>query len=57
MEYQEGIQIRRVQALQGERSLTIVLPKDFATALEIGKGDYLKCVVEGRKLVIQNVDP
>jgi bifunctional DNA-binding transcriptional regulator/antitoxin component of YhaV-PrlF toxin-antitoxin module len=57
MEYQEGIQIRRVQALQGERSLTLVLPKDFAIALEIGKGDYLKCAVEGQKLIIQKVDP
>jgi bifunctional DNA-binding transcriptional regulator/antitoxin component of YhaV-PrlF toxin-antitoxin module len=56
MEYSDSIQIRRVQALQGERSLTLVLPKDFAIALEIGKGDYLKCAVEGQKLIIQKVD-
>lgn len=32
-------EVRRVQALQGERSLTIVLPKVFAMELGISKGD------------------
>lgn len=32
-------EVRKVQALQGERSLTVVLPKEFATELGIAKGD------------------
>jgi hypothetical protein len=53
----DKIELRRVQALQGEKSFTIVLPKEFAVGLGIGKGDFLKCIVEGQKLVIQKVDP
>jgi len=50
------VELRRVQALQGERSLTIVLPKSFATSLEIGKGDFLKVTLEGKKLVLEKAD-
>ena len=50
------LQIRKVQALQGERSLTIVLPKDYATSLEIGKGDLLKVTVEGKRLVLEKAN-
>ena len=50
------LQIRKVQALQGERSLTIVLPKDYAASLEIGKGDLLKVTVEGKKLVLEKAE-
>jgi len=50
------LQIRKVQALQGERSLTVVLPKEFATLLEIEKGDYLKVTIEGRKLVLEKAE-
>jgi hypothetical protein len=39
----EGTEIRKVQALTGERSLTVVLAKTFANQLGIGKGDFLKC--------------
>jgi hypothetical protein len=35
-------QIRRVQALTGDRSFTFVLPKSFAVELGIGKGDFFK---------------
>lgn len=46
-------EIRRVQALQGERSLTIILPKTYASHLGIGKGDFLKITVEGTKLIME----
>lgn len=50
-------EIRRVQALQGERSLTLVLPKQFAIELGIAKGDFLKCRVDGNQLIIEKVSP
>jgi len=52
----ENSEIRRVQGLQGERSFTLVLPKEFAIRLGIGKGDFLKCSLDGQRLVVEKVD-
>jgi hypothetical protein len=49
-------EIRRVQALTGERSFTFVLPKSFAIELGIGKGDFLKCHVENNRLVVEKME-
>jgi bifunctional DNA-binding transcriptional regulator/antitoxin component of YhaV-PrlF toxin-antitoxin module len=56
MDNQYQTEIRRVQALQGERSLTFVLPKQFAIELGIAKGDFLKCKVDGNRLIIEKVN-
>jgi hypothetical protein len=56
-EINERIKIRRLQALTGERSLTLVFPKQFAAELGIGKGDFLKCYVDGKRLIVEKVDP
>jgi hypothetical protein len=55
-EIHEETEIRKVQALTGERSLTIVLAKTFANRLGIQKGDFLKCYVEGNKLILQKAE-
>jgi bifunctional DNA-binding transcriptional regulator/antitoxin component of YhaV-PrlF toxin-antitoxin module len=52
-----NIEIRKVQALTGERSLTVVCPKEFAIELGICKGDFLKCHVEGNRLIVEKVNP
>lgn len=57
MENTEHIEIRRIQALTGDRSLTLVFPKHFATELRIGKGDYLKCHINGTRLILEKVNP
>lgn len=49
-------EVRKVQALQGERSLTVVLPKEFATELGISKGDYLKVMIENNRLVLERAE-
>lgn len=54
---ESGIQIRRLQALTGERSLTLVFPKQFALELGIGKGDFLKCYVDHNRLIVEKVNP
>jgi hypothetical protein len=54
---QDDIEIRKVQALTGERSFTLVFPKQFAMELGVGKGDFLKCQVFGKKLVVEKVEP
>ena len=56
MEGSDTIEIRRVQGLQGERSFTLVLPKEFAVRLGIGKGDFVKCTVDGQRLLVEKVD-
>ena len=49
-------EVRKVQALTGERSLTLVLPKAFAIELGIGKGDLLKVRVEDSRLIVEKTD-
>jgi hypothetical protein len=51
----ERIEVRRVQSLQGEKSFTLVLPKEFAIQLGIGKGDFLKCLVDGNRLIVEKM--
>jgi hypothetical protein len=51
----ERIEVRRVQSLQGEKSFTLVLPKEFAIQLGIGKGDFLKCLVNGNRLIVEKI--
>jgi hypothetical protein len=51
-----NIEIRRVQALTGERSFTVVLPKTYATELGIEKGHFLKCYIEYHKLVLEKAE-
>lgn len=55
----DGLQekeIRRVQALTGDRSFTFVLPKTFAIELGIGKGDFLKCHIENNRLIVERME-
>ena len=49
-------EFRKVQAMTGERSLTLVLPKVFAMLLGIEKGSLMKCRVEDQRLVIEKAD-
>jgi bifunctional DNA-binding transcriptional regulator/antitoxin component of YhaV-PrlF toxin-antitoxin module len=49
-------EVRRVQALQGERSFTLVFPKQFAIELGIGRGDFLKCHIEDNRLIVEKAD-
>ena len=52
----DNIEIRKVQALTGERSFTIVFPKQFAVELGIGRGDFLKCHIDTGKLIVEKMD-
>jgi bifunctional DNA-binding transcriptional regulator/antitoxin component of YhaV-PrlF toxin-antitoxin module len=52
----EQIEIRRVQAYAGEKSLTIVLPKVFSETLQIGKGDFLKVHIGDKTLVLEKAE-
>jgi hypothetical protein len=46
-------EIRKIQALTGERSFTLVFPKNFAVELGVGRGDFLKCYVNDGRLIVE----
>jgi antitoxin component of MazEF toxin-antitoxin module len=47
------IEIRRVQALTGNKSFTVVLPKAYSLELGIQAGDYLKVSIRGKQLILE----
>ena len=57
MDNQDNIEIRKVQADTGERSLTLVFPKQFATELGVGRGDFMKCRIDSGRLVVEKMNP
>ena len=49
-------EIRKVQAIHGNSTFTIVLPKDFVSILNLSKGDYIKCKISSNQLVIEKAE-
>jgi AbrB family looped-hinge helix DNA binding protein len=47
------MEVRKVQGLVGEQSFSIVLPKQYATNLHIGKGDYVKVTQQDNKIIVE----
>jgi antitoxin component of MazEF toxin-antitoxin module len=43
----------RAVTLVGGTSLTIVLPRHFSEALEVERGDYVKIVQDGKRLIVE----
>ena len=57
MDIEDSIEVRRIQALTGERSFTLVFPKQFATELGVGRGDFVKCRIDSGRLVVEKMHP
>jgi len=57
MDTEDSIEVRRIQALTGERSFTLVFPKQFATELGVGRGDFVKCRIDRGRLVVEKMSP
>jgi antitoxin component of MazEF toxin-antitoxin module len=49
-------EIRKVQAIHGNSTFILVLPKDFVSALNISKGDYVKCSISNNRLLIEKAE-
>lgn len=43
----------RAVTLVGGASLTIVLPRSFSEALGVERGDYVKIVQDGHRLIVE----
>lgn len=48
-----NLELRRVQAYAGEKSLLLVLPKIFAEKLKISKGDYVIVKLNNQTLIVE----
>ena len=56
MDSQIDFEIRKIQGLIGETSFSLILPKTYANKLLIGKGDFVKVKLEGRKITIEKAE-
>ena len=52
----DKFEIRRVQALTGERTLVICFPKQLAEDLGVEKGDFLKYSIEDGRLIVEKIE-
>jgi hypothetical protein len=46
-------EFRKVQAIMGEHSFSFVIPKKYALEIGIGKGDFVKVILEKDHLVVK----
>jgi AbrB family looped-hinge helix DNA binding protein len=47
------LEYRKVHGLVGDQSFCIVLPKKYAIDLGISKGDFVKVMQEGKKIILE----
>ena len=47
------LEYRKIQSIVGDQSFSLVLPKAYATDLGIQKGDFVKVIQEGQKIIIE----
>jgi hypothetical protein len=50
------IELRKVQAIHGDSTFVLVLPKDFVSVLNIAKGDYVKCKILNNQLIVEKME-
>jgi len=48
-----SIEYRKVQGLIGETSFSVILPKEYALHIGLGKGDFVKVKQEDNRIVIE----
>jgi AbrB family looped-hinge helix DNA binding protein len=53
MEISHKFEYRKVQGLIGETSFSIILPKQYAINLGIGKGDFVKVSQNDGKIILE----
>jgi antitoxin component of MazEF toxin-antitoxin module len=49
-------QYRKIQGILGDQSFSVVLPKYYAQSLGVSKGEYMKVILEGERIIIQKAD-
>lgn len=52
----EKPEVRKIQAIHGDTTFVLVVPRDFVEKLKISKGDYVKCTIVDDSLVVKKAD-
>jgi hypothetical protein len=52
----EKPEVRKIQAIHGETTFVLVIPREFVERLKIAKGDYVKCTIVDESLVVRKAD-
>jgi bifunctional DNA-binding transcriptional regulator/antitoxin component of YhaV-PrlF toxin-antitoxin module len=50
------IEVRKIQAIHGQTTFVLVIPKEFVERLKIAKGDYVKCTIADDSLVVKKAE-
>jgi hypothetical protein len=49
----QSYEFRKVHAIMGEHSFSFVIPKKYAIEIGVGKGDFVKVILERDHLVVK----
>ena len=50
------LEYRKIQSIVGDHSFSIVLPQAYAIDLGIQKGDFVKVIQEGQKIIVEKAN-
>ena len=50
------LEYRKIQSIVGDQSFSLVLPKAYAIDLGIQKGDFVKVIQEGQKIIVEKAN-
>lgn len=53
---QDSIEYRKTQAIFGNSTFGVVIPKNFVNNLGINKGDYLRIRQQGTQLILEKAE-
>jgi bifunctional DNA-binding transcriptional regulator/antitoxin component of YhaV-PrlF toxin-antitoxin module len=53
MKHSKNLKYQKIQSIVGEKSFSLVLPKAYASSIGIQKGDFVKVIQEGQKIIIE----
>jgi antitoxin component of MazEF toxin-antitoxin module len=46
-------EVRKIQAIHGNTTFVLVVPREFVEKLKISKGDYVKCTIVDDTLLVK----
>jgi hypothetical protein len=49
-------EVRKIQAIHGNTTFVLVVPRDFVGKLKISKGDYVKCTIVDNTLLVKKAE-
>ena len=56
IDYSDKPEVRKIQAIHGNTTFVLVVPRDFIQKLKISKGDYVKCTIVDDTLLVKKAE-